>query len=525
MNAVLKPTENDLKNQNDQLLKLVDSLNNELSFSKERIQWFERQLFGQKSEKFIDLSAKNSLYFPGMNPSKEELSSKQEEPPLKKRRKRKPKNDYSNGLVIPEGLPVEQTILDLQEEDKFCPETGEQMVKIGEEITRQLGYRAGSYFVKETIRPKYAIPSREESGIFIHENPEGIIPRSKADESLLAEIITRKFADHQPLYRVSEIFSRDNVQITRQLLSTWIIRLGFTLMPLYDLMLMQIKNSGVVYIDETPIKLQVKGKGKLQQGYMWVLVGGNGGDPPYRIYKYCENRNHEHAYDLLKGFSGIMHSDKYGAYENLSKKTEILWQPCWAHIRRKFEEAQSGDPKFRKMILRKIRYLFMLEKVAWARSEEERLKIRKEKEAPIIDELIKAVNEKIANGGTLPKSKFSKALNYFHGLIPHLKNYHNHPNARLDNNVAERAIRPLAIGRKNWLFVGSMKGGQATAVLLSLVQTCRGLGINPREYLEDVMRRFNDHPANRLSELLPDQWASDRTKSSSQATCKPLHIR
>lgn len=524
---MLKPTENTPKEQIEQLLKLVESQKNTIVLLEEKIQWFERQLFGQRSEKFIELNQNGTQYFPGMEPSEEDISFEQDEPKSKKkkRKKRRPQNDYSNGLVIPDNLPVEQTVLDLSEEEKLCPETGEKMIKIGEEVTRKLAYRTGKYFVKEIVRPKYAIPSREESGIFIHECSGGIIPRCKADVSLLAEIVTKKFADHLPLHRVSEIFSRDNIQITRQLLSNWIIRLGVSLMPLYTLMLRWIKESGVVYVDESPVKLQVKGKGKLQQGYMWVLVGGGGGDPPYRVYKFCENRNHKHAYNLLEDYSGFMHSDKYAAYENLSKRAEILWQPCWVHIRRKFEEAKSGDLEFRKMVLRKIRYLFMFEKVAWSRSEEERLKIRKEKEAPVIDELIKAVKEKISSGNILPKSALGKALNYFYGLIPHLKNYHSHPNARMDNNVAERAVRPLAIGRKNWLFVGSMKGGEASAVLLSLVQTCRGLGINPQEYLEDVMQRLNDHPANRLDELLPDQWAALKAKSTTQPSNKPLHIR
>jgi transposase len=149
----------------------------------------------------------------------------------------------------------------------------------------------------------------------------------------------------------------------------------------------------------------------------------------------------------------------------------------------------------------------MLERIAWARSEEERLKIRQEKEVPIIDELIGAVKKKLVEGKILPKSKFRKALGYFCGLIPHLKNYTMHVWARLDNNVAERAVRPLAIGRKNWLFVGNEAGGEAAAVLLSLVQTCRAIGVNPRDYLEDVMHRLQSHPANKLDKLLPDQWA------------------
>ncbi len=194
----------------------------------------------------------------------------------------------------------------------------------------------------------------------------------------------------------------------------------------------------------------------------------------------------------------------------LANAKKIIWCPCWAHIRRKFFEAESGDPKFRDWVLRKIRYLFMFEKVAWARSEEERLRIRLEKEVPIIDELISAIKGKLIDGRILPKSKYREALGYFCGLIPYLKNYTMHPNAHLDNNVAERAIRPLAIGRKNWLFVGNEDGGKAAAIVLSLIQTCRGLGLNPREYLEDIMRRLMSHSAQKLEELLPDRWLAAR---------------
>ena len=156
----------------------------------------------------------------------------------------------------------------------------------------------------------------------------------------------------------------------------------------------------------------------------------------------------------------------------------------------------------------------MYEKVAWRRSPEERLRIRKEKELPIIDELIKKIKEKLTDGKVLPKSKFKEALGYFCGLIPYLKNYTEHPFARMENNIAERAIRPLAIGRKNWLFFGSEEGGQAGSILLSFVQTCRGLGINPREYLEEIFRRLPGHNAKKLDELLPDQWLLARNQTS-----------
>ena len=208
---------------------------------------------------------------------------------------------------------------------------------------------------------------------------------------------------------------------------------------------------------------------------------------------------------MLDTYEGDLHSDKYGAYVKLAKKNVIFWNPCWAHIRRYFFEVEFGDLEFCSWVLRKIRYLYMLERVAWNRSPEERIRIRKEKEVPIIDELIQKIKDRIVAGGYLPKSKFSKALNYFSGLIPHLKNYTRNAYSNIDNNNAERAIRPLAIGRKNWLFFGSLAAGQSAAIILSLVQTCRGLKINPREYLEDVFRRLLDHNSQKLHELLPDQ--------------------
>lgn len=152
----------------------------------------------------------------------------------------------------------------------------------------------------------------------------------------------------------------------------------------------------------------------------------------------------------------------------------------------------------------------MFEKIAWVRSEEERLEIRQKKEIPIIDELIKAIKEKLVYGNILPKSKLKEALGYFCGLIPHLKNYTKHAFARLDNNVAERAVRPIAIGRKNWLFVGNEHGGESAAIIFSLIQTCRALDVNPREYLEDVMHRLMSHNSQQLHELLPDQWKANK---------------
>jgi hypothetical protein len=321
-----------------------------------------------------------------------------------------------------------------------------------------------------------------------------------------------------PLYRLVEILRRSNIRISRQTLSKWVVTLGTALAPLYEAMKTRILASGVVFADESPIRLLVKGKGRSQQAYMWVYVGGGGGDPPYRFFEFQRTRQHAHAEKTLKDFQGWLHSDKYGAYEKLAQREDIQWCPCMAHVRRKFVEAETGDPGLRRTILRHIRHLFLLERVAWQRTPEERLRIRREREKPILDKLTRIVKERLLASGLLPKSKFCRALHYYMDLALHFDNYLNHPDARLDNNVAERAIRPLTIGRKNWLFVGSENGGRASATILSLVQTCRNLDINPQEYLEDVLRRIMGHPASRIEELLPDRWLAAKQKhATSQA--------
>jgi transposase len=467
----------------------------------EHIIWFKRQIFGKRSERIVsDLDGKQLMLEGFENLPATEAKKK----PVAAHERRKPKRDGKDAITLPSDLPVQTIILDIPEDQKICQETGKPLVQIGVEVTHKLAHQPGSYYIKEMLRPKYAYPSQEEKGILTAELPDSIIPKCRADESLLAEIMVRKFGDHLPLYRIAEIMRREDIHISRKLLSQWVVRAGMALKPLYNKMLEKILASENVFIDETPVKLWAPIKCK--QAYLWVVVGGKAADPPYRVYEFRENRRHKNALEILKDYRGVLHSDKYEAYEKLAERKIITWCPCWSHIRRKFFEAEAGDPLFKQWVLRKIRYLFMLERVAWARSPEERLKIRQEKEVPIIDELIEKIKAVLLAGKLLPKSKIREAVGYFCGLIPYLKNYTKHAYARLDNNVAERAVRPLAIGRKNWLFFGSPDGGEAGAILFSLVQTCRGLGINPREYLEDVMRRIMGHSAQKLEELLPDQW-------------------
>ena len=466
---------------------------------KAQLNWYKRQLFGQKSEKIIDDKDIKQLKFAGFEIAKAQEKSSDVKP---HKRKKKPKG--SESIQIPEDLPIEKQILDLPEEQKTI--NGVALKKIGEEITSKLAYKPGSYYIKQIIRPKYATA---DGSIACAELPDTLFPKCKADESLIADIITKKYADHLPLNRSSEILSREEIEIHRKQLCKWVSKAAQGLKPLYMELQKQILKTENIFADETPIAMLKPGSKKTHQAYMWVIAGGQSQNPSNRVYHFRTTREHKHAHELLENYKGNLHSDKYGAYETLAKNKAITWIPCWAHIRRKFFESRPSE--LADHYLDKIRQLFEYEAIAWEESPEERAQIRREKELPIIEELIEKTKQEIASQKHLPKSNIRKALGYLLSLSPHLKNYIEKPEARIDNNVAERGIRPLALGRKNWLFVGSEDGGETAAILLSLVQTCKALKINPQEYLEDVMRRLLSHNSQKLHELLPEAWAKEKS--------------
>lgn len=493
MTAAVVLTPEELQKQNGELLA-------ENFHLKEQNAWLLRQIFGKKSERLVDANPEQ-LKLDGFESANTETSKTQTIPSHERKTRIRTGVDT---IRLPDDLPVETVIIDLPEEEKICKETGIPLQKIGEEVSHKLAHRPGSFFLKRIVRPKYAHPQQEEKGVMIAPMPDTLLPKCRADDSLIAEIATRKFVDHLPLYRIAENLARDGITISRRLLSQWVVAAGLALYPLYQAMKDKILQGDRLHIDESPVDLF--DSPKMTSGYMWVLVGGVGANPPYRFYQFYPDRRHSHAEAILGSYKGIIHSDKYGAYESYIRAHGNIWAPCWAHIRRKFFEAEMGDPALRTWMLEQIKQLFEIEEKAWTLPPTERLQLRQTQAAPIIDEMIIRVKHRLTHGIILPKSKFRAALGYFCSLIPHLKNYTQYPSARLDNNPAERAIRPLAIGRKNWLFLGSEESGQAAATLLSLVQTCRALNINPRTYLEDVFRRIMGHSARKVHELLPDEW-------------------
>ena len=367
MFATEKPLVERLSEENSELRAANASFVEVIAKLTEQLRWFERQVFGKRAEKFIPQDNPSQMYLPGFepDPSQLEQSEKKEIPAHPRRTSHRQGQDK---IQLPDHLPIETTVLDLPEEEKVCPKTGKPLVQIGEEVSDKLAQKAATFFIKRIIRPKYALPEGE--GILTALLPDSIIPRCRADESFLANLLTQKFADHLPLYRISQILQREGIFISRKLLSSWVVRLGMVLKPLRDLMLENILASNNLFIDESPVTFLEDAS---QKGYMWALAGGEGPNPAHCVYFFKENRRHIHVEEILKNYRGTLHSDKYGAYESLAQKGQILWCPCWAHIRRKFFDIETGDPPFKEWMLLQIHTLFELEKDAWTFSPEERL--------------------------------------------------------------------------------------------------------------------------------------------------------
>jgi len=319
MNTVQISDPEQLQDEVFSLRDKVKNYENEVTTLKEQLAWLTKQVFGQKSEKIISDLDSNQLTFEGF----ENLIPEEEKKEIKGHTRSKNNRKGKDKISLPPNLPVEQEIIDISEEEKICSETGKPLVKIGEEVSYKLAHKPGSYYLKEIIRLKYALPKESEGGIRTAPLPETLLPKCRADESLLAEICTKKFADHLPLYRIQEHLSRLDIQISRPLLSNWVVQSGLALYPLYLEMQKRILGSNNVFADETPVDLQVPGKGKTHQAYMWVLAGGDGPSPPYRTYHFRLNRNHCHIGDLLGSYRGVLHSDKYGAYETLAKEKRL----------------------------------------------------------------------------------------------------------------------------------------------------------------------------------------------------------
>ncbi len=427
-------------------------------------------------------------------------------PSPEKKKTRKTRRRHPGRIPIPEHLERVEILLDIPEDEKFCPETGKPLKQIDVETSEKLEYRPGKLIVNVYKRPKYASPDSMASGVvgvITAPMPDNPIEKCKADIGLLSHVIVSKFADHLPLYRQDGIFEREGVIIPRATQSSWVIQTYEAIRPLEDALKRAVLERDVIFTDDSIIPLQVKGNGKVKKARLWVYVRGGQG-PPLTVFDFSHDRSKKRPMDFLDGYRGYVQADAYSGYDELFRLEWVIEVGCWAHARRKFDEAASSRPLEATEVLARIAQLYKIETDCKEMTPEQRRNIRDQRSRPILDGIFKRIEELKAN--VLPSEPLRKAIDYALNQRQALYRYLDDGRLKIDNNTSENAIRPLALGRKNWLFAGSERGARATALFLGLIQSCKACEVNPWKYFDDMLRRIMSHPVKRLRELLPDQW-------------------
>jgi transposase len=492
--------------QIQELTKQLLSSQRSLKMLQNQVEQLLGRLYGRRSEKLHpDQLMFDSLLMEGMEQPATATEPLAELPAKEQKRKPKAKKRRHPGRVpIPEHLERVEIVLDIPEEQKVCAQTGKPLKQIGCEVSEKLEYRPGKLIVNVYKRPKYASPDTMASGgVITAPMPDHPIERCKADVGLLSYIIVSKFADHLPLYRQNGIFEREGVDIPRATQSSWIMQTYEAIRPLEAALKEAVMETDVLFTDDSVIPLQVKGNGRVKKARLWVYVRGDP-DPPLTVFDFSPDRSKKRPLNFLSQYQGYVHADAYSGYDELFRKDGITEVGCWVHARRKFDEAVSSRPQEATEIMSRIAQLYELEGACREMAAEDRYRMRQQRAVPIIDGIFERLEA--LKGKTVPSEPLRKALDYALNQRQALHRYLEDGRLKPDNNTAENAIRPLALGRKNWLFAGSERGARATALFLGLIQSCKACDINPWQFLDDVLRRIMGQPINRLRLLLPDQW-------------------
>lgn len=411
---------------------------------------------------------------------------------------------------LPEHLKRVEHYLDIEEKDKFTADGKERPV-IGHDITEKLDYQPCSLIVHRYIRPKYgADDDIAGSGVKQAPMPDGPIEKCLAEPGLLAHIITEKYEHHTPLYRQEVKFERLGVPVNRKTMSGWMGNVATRLKPLFDHMREIMLRHDIALNDDTPVKVLDPGSGKTHRGYLWCTVGGE--DLKSTLYNFTMSRSREGPSEFFKGYKGFLLTDDYAGYNQVIEAEDIVPVACWAHVRRYFKEAQDSHPKKATEILVLISRLYEIEKKAKHISAQERLEIRHKQSRRQLAKIMLWLRKH--RDYFLPKSPLALAIRHALKLRRELTRYTTDGRLPIDNNLTENGIRPIALGRKNWLFLGSEAGGETAAILMTFCATCRNLKINTWEYLTDILRRINTHPMSKIDELLPDRWKELRQAAS-----------
>jgi len=391
---------------------------------------------------------------------------------------------------------------DLPEEEKICSCCGRQMDRIGEDITRELELQPAKLEAHIHVRPKYACRCCKE-GVCAAPLPPRPIPGGIAGPGLISEVIVSKFGDHLPLYRLEDILVRYGVYIPRSTLCDWVKSTAELFRPLYELQRWRVLQSTVMWTDDTSVTVLGGLQGSFQ-GNFWTYIGH---EQPYSVYDFTTSRCRDGPASFLRGFTGYLHADAFSGYDAifLGPQAAIREVACWTHARRKFFDAVKSYPREAHQVLEWIRQLYDIEDRARTWSPEARLQLRVAEAIPVLDK-IEAYLAELARR-VLPKSSLAKAVTYARNQWEALRRYTEDGRLTIDNNVSERTLRHQAIGRKNWLFLGSEAAGPRAAVLYTILAGAKRHRIEPWCYVRDLLLRLHADD-RRLDEMLPDRWAA-----------------
>ena len=482
-------------NQSADLLLENQQLREENLYQRSQIQKLQHQLeqllrsqFGSKSERYEAPSGQITL---GFNLPPLAQTEKKKETITYEREKRSGTSNHKGRLPFPEHLPRVDEIIEPKEDVS-------EMIKIGEEVTERLDCDPGRLFVTRIIRPKYAKENKQ--GVVIAELPSSPIEKGKVGASVLALIIIQKYVDHLPLYRQIEMFKRMGMEIPSSTMSDWVKTAAELIAPLYEALVKKILQSDYLQADETRIQvLDRDKKKKTHRGWYWTYRDVHSG---LVLFDYHESRGREGPSERLKDFIGYLQTDGYEVYNQFNKKniTHVL---CMAHARRYFEQALDNDKERSEYVLKEMQKLYAVEKYCRENnlSVYDRLDLRQEKSVPVLQELYQWLKDTVVK--VTPTSAIGKAIAYALPRWERLMLYAHDGRLEIDNNLVENAIRPIAIGRKNYLFAGSHEAAQNAAMFYSLLGTCKLKGIEPFQWLKNLFEILPDSKANKLEELLP----------------------
>jgi len=480
---------------------------------REQIRLLQAQMFGKKSEK--GLADSGAVQIPLFDMPEPEVEKEEEEVEVPSHQRKKP-----GRKKLPEALPRIEIVHDIDEAEKVCG-CGETLDRIGEDISEKLDIIPAVIQVIKHIRPKYACKhceglETEGPVVKIAPAPKQIIPKSIVTAGLLAYILTAKFCDALPFYRQERQFDRIGAEISRANMCNWAMKAATACQPVLSLLHQEIRSGPLINIDETTVQvLHEPGRAASTKSYMWVCRGGAPGNPGL-MFHYAPSRSSDVAKALLKGYNGVVQSDGYSGYDFLDHQPEIHHGGCLAHARRKFTDAQKARGKNKKpgsidVALSYIRKIYAVESEAKRKGifGDQLLNLRKEKTKPVLDVFFKWLSKKSLQ--VVPKSLLGKAVNYTLGQWSRLLVYLDHPDMTPDNNLAENAIRPFVIGRKNWLFAGTPDGAKASADLYSLIETAKANRLEPYKYLRYLFEKVpfaeseRDFKALLPMNLVPEQ--------------------